>query len=225
MEGLKKRAIIATAVLMLGGLAIAFTTKHPNAGKTEQWMLDHSPRQVDGFRMLGGAESPLYSYKMDQVTYDTLQPYGIVARVYENQQTEETYDVVLIASQSKDSFHDPRVCFSAQQWSIENQWVDNVQTKTRGKVSISIVQMDGPDGNNRLAAFLYKGPGGFFGDTKALKLSMFLEQLKGGTNLDGAFYRFIPQNTGRDQTKTIIDMKKFIGEYLDAANQVSDGYF
>ena len=225
MERVKKRAVAALGMLLVAGVFMAFSASDDGDTIDEKWMIDNSPRQVGGFKMLSGAESDDYSYKMDETTYNELQPYGIVAKVYENPETGETYDVVLIASKSKDSFHDPRVCFSAQGWSLNNQWSDSVETETRGVAYMTVTDMDGPQGRGRLAAFLYRGQGKFYKSTNELKLGMFLAQLKGGGNLDGVFYRIIPQYNNPDQAEMLRDMKEFISNYLDTANEVSGGYF
>ena len=225
MEGLKKRAVIAVLLLLAGAGAIAFTKRSIGEPKTEAWMLQNTPKQFGSYRMHASADSRDYSYKLDDVTYRTLDPYGIVARVYESSETGESYDTVVVASRSKDSFHDPRVCFSAQGWAISNQWADSVQTKTRGKVPVTLVVMDGPGGKNKLAAFVYKGQGKFYASTQRLKLAMFIEQLTGGHNLDGVFYRIIPQNASPDDKDQTTKLKRFIGEYLDAADETSHGYF
>lgn len=225
MERMKKRVVAALGVLLAAGVFMAFSTSDKRDTIDEQWMIDNSPRQVGGFKMMAGSESDDYSYKMDEATYSELQPYGIVAKVYENPETGEAYDVVLIASKSKDSFHDPRVCFSAQGWSLNNQWSDSVETETRGVAYMTVTDMDGPQGRGRLAAFLYRGQGKFYKSTNELKLGMFLEQLKRGGNLDGVFYRIIPQHHKQDQSVMLRDMKEFIANYLDSANEASDGYF
>lgn len=225
MEGVKTRALVAVLVILLAGLTIAFTKKDVPDTMDESEMIRISARDLDGYRMEGGPESPDYTYRMDEVTYKTLEPYGIVARIFENEQTGERYDVVLIASRSKDSFHDPRICFSAQGWVLTKQALDSVQTETRGKLPVTIAFMDGLQDTGKMAAFLYKGPSRFYGTTKELKLGMFLEQMKGASNLDGAFYRFIPLHTNPDQPKMLADLKRFIGQYMDESNRASGGKF
>ena len=100
-----------------------------------------------------------------------------------------------------------------------------VETETRGTVPVTLVLMDGPDDRNKIAAFLYKGPGGFYGSTQRLKVAMFLEQMKGGDDLDGAFYRFIPLNLAPDDPDPTTKLKRFVAAFVDAANQASGGYF
>ena len=214
---MKKRAVVAIGVICVAVVVFALTAVDAMSGKDEQWMIDNSPKQLEGFKM--------EPYKMDEVTYVTLEPYGIVARIYENTETGEKYDVVLIASKSKDSFHDPRVCFSAQGWSLNTQWSDSVETETRGVVYMTITNMDGPGGRGKLAAFLYRGQNKFYKSTNELKLGMFLEQLKGGKDLDGVFYRFIPNHNNPDAKQMETDMKRFIALFLDEAARVSDGFF
>lgn len=225
MEGLKRRAVIAVVILLVGAVAVAFTKKSAGDPKTEQWMLENLPIEFGEYRANSSPENNLYSYKMDEVTYNTLDPYGIVARIFVHEKTQEEYDAVVIASRSKDSFHDPRVCFSAQGWAIANQWVEVVDTKTRGKVPVTLVLMDGPESHNEIAAFLYKGPGGFFGSTQRLKIAMLWEQLVGGNDLDGVFYRFIPRNFAPNDPDATTKLKRFVADFVDAANESSEGYF
>lgn len=225
MEGLRKRALVAIGLVLAAGVFIVVSAHSEPDPKTEDWMIANAPRSIPGFVMQGGVESSEYTYKMDERTYGELDPYGIVARVFENRETGEVYDTVLIASKSKDSFHDPRICFTAQGWTLANQWSESVETKTRGTAYMTVTVMDGPDGRNKLAAFLYRGQGKFYKSTSELKVGMFLEQLKGGGDLDGVFYRFIPMYESEDQMKVKNDLKKFIAEFLDAANESSQGYF
>ena len=222
---MKARALVAVVVILIAGLTIAFSKKAVPDTIDESEMLKISARDLNGYRMLGSMENPDYSYMMDEVTYSTLEPYGIVARVFESEQTNEKYDVVLIASRSKDSFHDPRVCFSAQGWALTNQWTDQIRTETRGELQVTIALMDGLRGKGKMAAFLYKGPTRFYGSTKELKLGMFIEQMKGGSDLDGAFYRFIPLHDDPDSQNMLDDLKRFIALYMDESNRVSGGKF
>lgn len=219
LNNLQKRALIVALIMVVGGLLVAFTKKEETEGKTEEWMMEMLPETVGEYEMIKSFQHPGASYRMDQSSYDMLLPYGIVARIYKKDSVE--YDVVVIASRSKDSFHDPRICFSAQQWVLDTMTTHYVETETRGTVPITITEMTAPGREGTIAAFFYRGQGRFYGNTKSLKWGMFWEQVKGGSDLDGAFYRFIPKERNPDVEK----LKQFIGEYLDAANESSDGYF
>jgi hypothetical protein len=202
-----------------------FGPKAATKPKTEEWMLDNLPKSVPGFTMLEYESSQEYTYRMDERTYNELAPFGIVARVYSNPETGELYDVVIIASRSRDSFHDPRICFTAQGMTLSSQWPDKVETKSRGTAYMTMTLMDSDTGRNNLAAFLYRGQGTFYKTTNELKLGMAKETLLFGSDLDGVFYRFIPQHKTEDQVQQREQLKKFISMYLDEASEFSKGYF
>ncbi len=220
MEKLRVRVLIFAGVMLAVG---AFNTLAGIAGKgpgkTEQWMEQHAPPAIQGLGFAKSEANPQQSYRMDDRTYKLLAPYGIVARVYGN--AENAFDVVLIASRSRSSFHDPRVCFSGQGWTLVEQTSEKVTSKTRGELDVTLTKMDGPNRRGALAAFFYRGPSGFHPSTVGLKWDMFVQRLLNRTNTDGVFYRFIPQsaNVTKDQ------LLKFIGDYLDAAHESSKGYF
>lgn len=215
---------MALAVIMLGFGAWIHTTKPKvdTQRRTEQELIDMAAPTVMGMDYIR-AQSPVdegMSYRMDEATYKLLAPFGIVARQYSN--GADMYDAVLIASRSRASFHDPRVCFSGQGWTLEKFTSAKVKTKTRGEVPITLITMSSAQARNRLAAFFYKGPKGeFFGSTQALKWALFREQMRMGDDLDGVFYRVIPMTDGvtPDQLTT------FIGEWLDELKVSSKGYF
>ncbi len=213
-----KRAVALAALFLLFGGVLALSTRKDYDAKTEQWMEEKAPLRFDGYTMLPSADNPMQSYRMNESTYRALAPFGIVSRVY--MQGNDLYDVVLIASQSKDSFHDPRICFGSQGWELVDLETAQVQTKNRGTVPVTVARMDGPQ-KDQLTVFFYRGPDGFHAATWRVKLGMFLEQLKGGRNIDGVFYRIIPNHSGATRD----DLLVFTAEYLDAAYETSGGYF
>lgn len=223
MEGLIKgvmtRTFAVAGIFLATGAFLYFSPKTQYETKTEDQLIAMAPERVGNFGFVRGYEDPRVSYRMDQSTYDVLDPFGIVARRYA--QGSRVYDMVLVASTSKDSFHDPRVCFSAQGWTLEKFEPDTVKTETRGEIPITIITMSGPTGRNKLAAFWYRGPGQFYGNTQRLKLGMFLEKFRGGKDIDGVFYRVIPDYNGATKES----LKGFIAKYLDAAKVSSNGYF
>jgi hypothetical protein len=217
MEGLKKRAIVFGSILLVAGaMTQVFAGNKVGNGKTEAWLEKTAPSTMPGYFMVTSPDNPSVSYRMDQVTYDTLRPYGIVARVFQGK--EESVDVVIIASQAKNSFHDPRNCFTSQQWNIISEREVAVPTKTRGNVKVTAVELSGPTGKTT-AAYVYKGPGGFASSTMGLKVDMLKHQLLTSKMSDGVFYRFISGN----QTTTD-ELLAFVGKYLDEANRQTDGY-
>ncbi|MCW5941198.1 MAG: exosortase-associated EpsI family protein [Fimbriimonadaceae bacterium] len=218
MERLTKRTMVFAGVLLAAGAIFALSPKPNFKDKNETWMEQRAPKQVPGFRFAASPENPECSYKMDKLTYDTLRPYGIVARKYES--ADKTFDVVLIASREKESFHDPRVCFTAQGWNIVRE--ERVQIPTgRGVIPASFAYMQHAQYGDNIAVFFYRGPGGFTNGTTRLKWDIFLEQLKNSENIDGVFYRFMPLYRGATKEQ----LAEFIATYMDASAETSGGYF
>lgn len=225
MERLNTRTFFFAGMLAVIGAVILLTPTPKEISKTEQELEKLAPTRVMGVTYEVGGRNPEQSYQMEQSTYDILKPFGIVCRVF--MVDGDRYDTVLVASRSKDSFHDPRVCFSGQGWNIEKFEPASVPTKTRGTVPAMVIETYSDVKRKQLAAFLYRGPGGFYGSTQSLKLAFLGEQLRLGNNLDGVFYRFIPnfQNEELPIEEQRSRLIKFIGEFLDAANESSGGYF
>ena len=161
----------------------------------------------------------LVSVHQPQMVYDTLHPtVGIIERVYEA--PEQAYDVTLIASTDRASFHDPRVCFTAQGHNIVNEEAVTIHTATRGDIPATFAQMKSEGNSDEVAVFFYRGPHGFHGTTMSLKWSLFWDQLLGRGNRDGVFYRFVAiRDTDRER------LLRFIGLYMDEAGKLSGGYF
>ncbi len=219
MEGLTKRAFIFGGLLIIAGSAFTFMPKVQHLNRTEKWMESIAPAKVGTYDYIRSPENIGCSYKMNEFTYEELHPYGIVPRIY--QSGDKSFDVVLIASRSKESFHDPRVCFRAQQWTIEDEKQDSLESPDRGTIPLTIVRMSNGGEAGRMAAFFYRGPSRFYATTDQLRRGLFIEQLKMKQDIDGVFYRFIPLYQGA----TVEDLKQFIIEYLHAAKQSSGAYF
>lgn len=223
MERLNTRIFSIAVLVMAMGAVIHLAPKPAEVTMTEEELIEMVPDTVMGVRYTRGPE-PGMTYRMGQQSYDLLKPFGIVSRVFEV--GDDKYDAVVIASRSKDSFHDPRVCFSGQGWNIERFDPVTIKTQTRGEVPAMLIQTFSESTRRQLAAFLYKGPGGFYGSTQSLKFAFLGEQLRLGNNLDGVFYRFIPKF--KDEKLSEQEQKerltKFMAAFLDEANKSSNGY-
>ncbi len=224
MEGLKIRSFVV-AGLMAVTAAWAAVSSRPQIvkdNKDEKWMKQVAPVQFDSFRfephISNDAVDDLESYHSSKMVYDTLQPtVGILARVYDS--GTQRYDVTLIASRDRASFHDPRVCFTAQGYEIVDEQSINIPTKTRGIIPVTLAKMKSDQGTS-LAIFFYRGPAGFYGTTMSLKWSLWFDQLAGKAFTDAVFYRFVALGDG-DQDRLI----SFVGNYMDAAGKSSRNYF
>lgn len=223
MEGLTTRVWALAAVIVGLGAFVALTPKSTAEVKTEDQLEQLAPTQLGEFQMIRSREDSAVSYRMDDRTYEELKPFGIVARVFEA--GNRSYDVVVIASNRHESFHDPRVCFSAQGWTFTGETQDVIKT-SRGDVPVTHVTMvsGGTDGRKRTNAqglFFYKGPGGFSATTLQLKWGMFKSRLSGNTNVDGVFYRIIPRESGTTKE----ELFEFTAKWLEKAGQTSNNYF
>jgi hypothetical protein len=220
MEGLIKRTFIFGGLIAVLTAGMFLAPKRVTSDMNEAKMEDLAPMTVGNFQMTPSNDNPKQSYKMDEKTYRLLQPYGIVSRIYSD--GKKAFDVILIAGHSKENFHDPRVCFTAQNWAIKEDKTANIETKTRGIVPVTIVkiaQLSG--GRESMAAFFYRGPNGFYPNTPNLGRAMLMGPLTGHFNTDAVFYRVMPATDSVQEE----DLKAFIAEYLDAAEPVSKGFF
>lgn len=217
MEGLMLRALIIGGIAAAGGAYVQLTPHVDPARKTEAWMEQNLPQRFGKYHYQGSAENPQQSYRMDEETYKALRPYGIVCRKYTD--GNRAFDVVVIASNSRSSFHDPRVCFTTQGWNIHTE--KHLTFDWKGlSIPFTSVEMDGAGGQSR-AMYFYKGPAGYFPDTAGLKLGMFWYSMRGGARSDGVYYRIIPEYPGASTE----DISAFASEYKDAADKSSNGYF
>ena len=212
---------VAVLSLVIGG--VLFAAPRPNQTKqTEEWIGSKLPTQVNSFKFVPNQEDPnnkLCTYKMDQTTYDVLHPWGIVARVFID--GPEAYDVVVIGSNDKESFHDPKVCFAAQGWSLGAERTEQVATKTRGNVPVTVVDMT-KGSEKTIAVYFYRTKKGFIASNTDVKWAMLSYKISHwGANDEGAFIRVIPRHNNADLGK----LKGFIGDWLDEAGKTSEGYY
>lgn len=229
MERLTRNIYITCGLFAAVGVAYLMGRGEPPPAKTEKEMIALLPVKVANMPYDKNSEDPDVSYKMDETTYKVLRPFGIVAREY--WKGARRFDVVVIASRSKDSFHDPRVCFSAQGWTIEQFFDQTVRTKNRGIVPVRIISISKEKSDSSFAVFLYKAPNGkFYSNTLKFKLGLWtgrFEDLLTGkikeeaSSLDGVFYRFMPKYPNA----SIDELKWFVSQYLDEAYKSSNGYF
>jgi hypothetical protein len=220
MEGLKLRAYVLAGLFAVSAVAVYLTPKPTSVpGRDENWMEKVAPARVANYAYIASPEDPQCTYKSPKMVYDTLIPtVGILARVYEYQ--GQRFDVTLIASRDRASFHDPRVCFTAQGYNITEEQAISIPTQTRGNIPATLAKMTTPNSGDTVAVYFYRGADGFHGGTTNLKVAMLKDQVMGKPSEDAVFYRFIP--TGDISVERL---EKFIGLYMDTAGKESKGYF
>jgi hypothetical protein len=208
--------IVVIALVGLTAVASTLAPRPVAAKRTEAWLEDQIPEKIDGFEYVPSEDNPKQSYKMDKMVYDTLNPSGIVSRVYSK--GGEQYDVVLVNSDNSDSFHDPRVCFQSQGSELINERGVSVTTSTGEKIPVSFVETK-MNGESRLAAYTYKGPAGYNPAPLRLLFDIFKAELSTGKVQEGTFYRIIALSPSTDEEQ----MKKFTASLLEAVSKQSNG--
>lgn len=221
LNSLQRRTIGLALALLAAGIVIQAVPRPKLSDKTEAWMETKAPLKVGDyiFTPVPGSPKPNQSYEVDERTYEELTPFGIVDRVYVKD-NNDGFDVLLIASNKKTSFHDNRICFTSQGFQITEQKGVNIQTD-RGLVPVTFLTMQHNEYGTRRAVMFYKGPHGkFFPLPQPLALSMFWEEFRLGTDLDSVFYRIMPKDDCTDE-----QLIEFTKEYLKASNASSGGFF
>lgn len=221
MERLIKHTwILAVLAAIWAGFLHARPDVHGQK-KNEQELAALIPATVESYRFIENPETPGATYRMDEVTYELLQPFGIVARVYESEKRGQSIDVVLIAGDNRDTFHDPRICFAGQGWQIMNEQRLSLVTPQGKNLPLTVVSLANEEGRRRIAAYLWKAPGGYYGDPRSLSLAIMKAPFVGQWDMTMAFYRFMPI-TGFSDQQELLD---FIGKFMDDVRVYSEGYF
>lgn len=218
----RRRAFVAAGLLLAVGGALAFAPRPNSVRHDEKWVADGLPTKVADFRMMAAQDPsvPYCSYKMDPATYQILQPWGIVPRVFQRGGSAESYDVVVIGSNLKDSFHDPGVCFSAQGWNLSNAREETLATKAYGAVPVTLVDME-REGQKTIAMYFYRLREGYVASNTGAKKEMLVYKLRRfGKDNEGGFIRIIP-NGAADLAK----LKAFAAQWVDEAAKTSGGYY
>ena len=117
MENMNKAMIVACVAILPGAVWSGAQLSKPKVTLDESWLIDRVPDIVPGYRLLPSDTNPKTTYKMDPETYAELEPIGITAQIYRDAQGHE-FEAVVIAGQDMATFHDQRVCFTTQGWSL-----------------------------------------------------------------------------------------------------------
>lgn len=220
MEVIRKRTLTLGVLMCCVGImgAIAAHLQAPTFKVTEPWMDSKAPTTVDG---LVSEDAP----RADQETYDTLQPFGIVNRDFHG--NGHSYNVMLLASDRRESFHSPSVCLPAQGLVITDESEVTIDTKTHGKIKAAYAELTLPDDPKvkHHMVYMYRVQNRFIArqgnSTFALTIAMFAGPIRGNFDQNTVFYRVISE--GENETKE--QFLRFVGDFMDAAHESSGGFF
>jgi hypothetical protein len=237
---MRNSLIIVTSLFLLCGLAILVRGKGQREVLTESQVDKLAPLSVGDFHSVDTMSTLLpvltqttdTSYKMEPLTYQTLEPFGICCRVMLNAKTNiganaETYDTVFIVGDGEHTFHTPEICFTTQGNEILKREQISVPTMTRGNVPATLLEVKNEKyGAVHLAAFTFQGPKGMKAVATDVINDMLINEFFSGKPQPAAFYRFISQNdTDATDPQARERLIKFMGAYLDEIHKTSGGKF
>ena len=206
------RSLLLSGVFAVFGVGMLARPTAKPYKVDETWLENQYPAVLGDYAMQPATDgSKGHTYKMDDTTYQTLKPYGIVGRVLSDGQ--RTFDVVTIAGDSEESFHNPLLCFHAQDWTVNWNKEIVIPTKSRGDVRATIAQASRAGGAPQYALYTYEGPKGTVPDPFQLKEDFFKSEIRTGQIQFATFFRFmsLTQNVTEEQ------MIKFAHDYLEAS--------
>jgi hypothetical protein len=227
--------LIIGLFILVGVAAFAIHPKEYKE-KTEDWMEQTIPEEIPGYRFsMSSKQHPMM--KMDKNTYEILDPFGIVVRQYVGPSDGRTYETSIIAGNSRKSFHDPQICFSAQQWQLIDPRRRDIDLPALGGTIPATVMAIDRNGTRGVAMYFYGGPGGWRHSPLVLPVDLTLARLMLKDSIDAQFFRFIMQpatmpesNSPADVEKALATDVKFLSKFANTfleelKKQPEGGYF
>lgn len=202
-------AVLAAAIGLVGLFRPALTGyKQPD----EVWLEQMTPDKVMSCSFIPSPDNPRQSYKMNKATYEQLKPYGIVARIFE--QDGHRFDTVVIAGDNADSFHDQRACFQSQGWQVKGDKEVEISLPDGRKVPMVQLDLESEDQGRTTALYAFRGPSGeIHSKFGAMWSDYFQAELMTGKIHGGEFFRFIDLSGSEDKKP----LYSFAGEFLAQA--------
>ncbi|MEO7454160.1 MAG: exosortase-associated EpsI family protein [Fimbriimonadales bacterium] len=221
---MQKRLKIVLVLFALVGIAAIAIQPKIYLKKEESWMETSIPEEVPGYLLAGSTKSnPMM--KMDENTYQILDPFGIVVRAYTGPADGKSYEFTVIAGNSRKSFHDPQICFSAQQWQLIDPGKREVSIPSLGgRIPATVMAIDKP-GARGIAMYFYGGPGGWRHSPLALPVDLTLARLMLKDDIDAQFFRFIMQPATTPASNSAADVEKAMKQDLDALSTFAEACF
>ncbi|MFN8140684.1 MAG: hypothetical protein U0R49_12890 [Fimbriimonadales bacterium] len=214
---LQNRAKLVFALFAVVGVANLLIPEPVFATKTEEWMLANLPESVKGYSFVG-------NIKMGQINYDQLKPFGIVSRSYTGLDGR-SYDYLVIASNSKDSFHDQRVCLTSQQYQLRDLDIQNVDIPALGgSVPATVTNLVRSDANGSAMIF-YIGPYGFRPNPTQIPFDITRAKLFFKTDIHTLMYQFKVSPAGKSLEEDAKALATFADSLLKGTSAMPEGEF
>jgi len=198
------------SAVFVGFFVLCLVRPKPNITYTEKDMEKIYPRTMGNYAMEPDqtGSNPNQTLRMDETSYRALVPYGIVDRILSD--GKSAYDVVIIAGDQPDTFHNPLVCFASQDYKVEDPQKIMLSTKSRGMVPCMLTTA--LKGNvATIALYTYEGPSVMCPENVDLHKDMFYTQLRTSQPQSGTFFRFLTESQGATKEQ----LESFASSYLD----------
>lgn len=211
------RVKIVLALFIVVGVVMLVIVPPDYKSRTEDWMESAVPEEIPGYTLTNSTRTdPTYrtseSYKLQM---EVLSPFGIVERTYRGEDGR-TYQFLVIAGNTRKSFHDPQVCFSAQNWILLEPRLSNIDIPAMGGNVPATVMGIKRGGLTGLAIYYYKTPLNLRHSPLFMPIDMTLAKLMMRKDIDGQFYRFIVSPATNPTSQTPEGLKEAEQKDLDA---------
>jgi hypothetical protein len=215
---MRNRLKLIIALFVAAGIAAFAIPKVSYKDRTEEWMEQVIPTELPRYRFSTNV-------KMDKATYDILVPFGIVGRLYMGPD-DRSYEFITIAGNTRKSFHDPQVCFSAQGWQRDDVRVEDVDIPALGgKVPATVMSLT-RSGASGFSMYFYKGPFGYRGTPLMMPVDLTGAKLLMKEDVDGQFFRFILTPAGKSRADDIKALCEFANTvFTEVAKGEGGAYF
>jgi hypothetical protein len=214
---MKNRVKIVLALFLIAGIAAIVIVPRKYPAKDEEWMRIHLPKDIEGYSLRSAVQ-------MDKSTYEILQPFGIIGYDFTGPDGRR-YEYVVISGNTRKSFHDPQICFSAQNWVLENPRLREVNIPAMGgRVPATVMGLKSPSASGT-AMYFYKTPNRLVHDPFYMPIDMTLAKLSMKGSVDGAFYRFIVAPAGDSLEEDLADLEKFAQAFFEATMKMPEGEY
>ena len=217
------RLKLIIALFILVGVAAFAIRPKVYVERTEDWMEKTIPEEIPGYRFsMSSKQHPML--KMDKNTYDILDPFGIVVRQYVGPSDGRTYETSIIAGNSRKSFHDPQICFSAQQWQLIDPRRRDVELPSLGGTIPATVMAIDRNGVRGVAMYFYGGPGGWRHSPLVLPVDLTLARLTLKDSIDAQFFRFIMNPATMPESNSPADVEKALSVDVKTLSKFADTF-
>lgn len=212
---MQNRMKLPMAVLLVFaiGMAVAVNViKQPEGAKGEPTLHKLSLNLGDW----GGQK-----YEMDKASLDELKPDEYAAIQYRDNDGNSG-DLTIIAGSHTGAFHNPEVCFRAQQWEFTENAASSLAVPGMDReIPIKRVGLNHRiTGQKAVGLYFYKTPYGLFADTTPARIWLFFARVL-GVQQKSYFVRVLVLSSGGNKEKDFETLEQFAIEVLESTRETN----